>query len=567
MTSGTGMAGWDRTMVPGFNRRARARVEGSIQPYSARSASAASSRPVTRMAAFSRTSGATREAVCCAPDQQHAQGPAALRDVDEHVLQRAGALARRVLVQLVQHDDRQRQALTGLLLLMEGLVQERAHHEALRLIVQRLDGHHGDGGARAIDAVRLAGAHEMSEPRGRGDQPPHEGRHGPRLHAGRPGRVRLAAVFGIEVVAHRLGQRGEIRDDGLARRRVHQLAPLVRHRTGIAQHDGAGLPGHVRGEPLELGLDALADERELVLRVVRVRETELQEVLVDELARGPGEDLDAFLAPAGVGQEHVAGAPARRRPEPDARERRGRHAQRLPARARVVVEQAVRRVEPEQVLALHVEDQHAQVGGALTDQRRVLARREHAQEEQRERRLRGHAADAADGHVPALAPVEEVEVHVHGDAVAPQADGQRAAHLVHVERLRALLAGGALHDLAGVGGDPHLGVDARDRHARRAHLRGRHDPELRHAVRVGLERGALVHGLGLGHDAVRADLAGLRHLRAHQDQVVQLQVVVVVQHHAERAGGGVLGAEHAPDAVLAILAHDASVMTAPRSAR
>ncbi len=66
-TSGTGIAGCETTMVPGLRRRARARVDGSIQPYSARSASAASRRPATRIAAFSSTSDATRDAVCWAP--------------------------------------------------------------------------------------------------------------------------------------------------------------------------------------------------------------------------------------------------------------------------------------------------------------------------------------------------------------------------------------------------------------------------------------------------------------------------------------------------------------------
>ena len=78
---------------------------GSIQPYSARSASAASSRPLMRIAAFSGTSGATRLAVCWAPTAaRRATGRAARC---RRACPSAGsALARRVLVELVQNDER-----------------------------------------------------------------------------------------------------------------------------------------------------------------------------------------------------------------------------------------------------------------------------------------------------------------------------------------------------------------------------------------------------------------------------------------------------------------------------
>ena len=261
-----------------------------------------------------------------------------------------------------------------------------------------------------------------------------------------------------------------------------------------------------------------------------------------------------FMAAAGVGQQHVAGLALRRRPEAHAGERRGFDAERGPARGGLLVEQPVGLVEPQQILALDVEDQHAQVGGALAQDLRM--RREHAQEEQRERGLGGDTADAADRHVAALASVEEVEVDVHRELVAADPHGQRPAHLVDVERLVAFVALGALDRFARVGRDPHLGVDARDGDARGAHLRGRHDAEFGDAVGVGLVAGALVDGLGLGDDAVRADLAGLRHLGAHHDQVVQLEEVVFVEHHAEGAGVGVLRTEDPAD--LALVGHEAS---------
>ena len=87
-------------------------------------------------------------------------------------------------------------------------------------------------------------------------------------------------------------------------------------------------------------------------------------------------------------------------------------------------------------------------------------------------------------------------------------------------------------------------------------------------MRVALVARAFVDGLGLGDDTVRAHLARLRHLGAHHHQVVELQEVVVVEHDAERARGGMLGTEDAPDLLVG---HDARSRsgraTACRSAR
>jgi hypothetical protein len=162
--------------------------------------------------------------------------------------------------------------------------------------------------------------------------------------------------------------------------------------------------------------------------------------------------------------------------------------------------------------------------------------------------------------VATLAAVEEVEVDVHGQLVATDTDRERTAHLVDVERLLAFLAGRALDGLAGVGGDPYLGVDPRHLHLRAAHLGGRHDAELGDAMGVALVARPLVDRLGLGDDAVRANLAGLRHLGAHDHQVVELQEVVVVEHHTERARRRMLAAEDPAD-LLAFAGHDACSWT------
>ena len=80
-------------------------------------------------------------------------------------------------------------------------------------------------------------------------------------------------------------------------------------------------------------------------------------------------------------------------------------------------------------------------------------------------------------------------------------------------------------------------------------------------MRVTLEGRAFVDGFDLGDDAVGADLAPLRHLGANHDEIVELQVVLVVQHDPELTRGGVLGAEHAADSPPLIVLRVGHVVT------
>ena len=220
---------------------------------------------------------------------------------------------------------------------------------------------------------------------------------------------------------------------------------------------------------------------------------------------------------------------------------------------------AVGVVEEQQVLALHVEDQHPHppAHAGVASSRRISASA-----------VLVLVATPLMPEIetwPPLVPSRKSRSMCTGSPSRPRPIGELALHRVLVERLGALVAGGTLHDLAGVGGDPDLGIDAGDRDASGAHLGGRHDAELRDPVRVGLVRGALVDRFGLRHDAVRRDLACLRHLGPHDDEVVELQVLVVVQHHAELARRRVLGTEDPSDAVAG---HEASrSLTASCSAR
>ena len=208
-------------------------------------------------------------------------------------------------------------------------------------------------------------------------------------------------------------------------------------------------------------------------------------------------------------------------------------------------EVAVGLVQPEQVLALDVEHQHPQVAPGIPDD--VGASGQHPQPEQGEGRLGGDTADAADRHVAALAPVEEVEIDEHRETVAAQPHRQRPLHLIGVQGLATLLPRRPGDIAAGIGGHPHLGVHPGDRDACRTHLAARHAPLRGDPDRVGLEGGPLVDGLDLGDDAVGVDLPATGHLGAHHHQIVELQVLVLGEDDPELPGGCVLAADHMAD--------------------
>ena len=146
----------------------------------------------------------------------------------------------------------------------------------------------------------------------------------------------------------------------------------------------------------------------------------------------------------------------------------------------------------------------------------------------------------------AAGAVEEVKVDVDGGAVPAGADRQPAVHLVEVQRVLAVGAGGAAGRLAGSGRHVALRL-----HPGGGDLRGLLNPGRQHAVadqeHVRAEAGALVPGGHLG------DHAGDRHrpesgdVAAGDDHVVELQVSVLVQRDVPAQRGGVLGAEDAAD--------------------
>ena len=159
------------------------------------------------MAAFSSTSGATRDAVCCAPTSSTpSERP---RWAMSMSMSLSGPVPSRGAYLLssssTMTDSGSRWP--GVLLLLERLVQQGADDEALRLVVQRLDRHDGDRGRARSIRCGLARAHEMSEPGRRRVQAAHERGDRARLHPRRPRVVGLAAVLGLEIGLEGVDQR------------------------------------------------------------------------------------------------------------------------------------------------------------------------------------------------------------------------------------------------------------------------------------------------------------------------------------------------------------------------
>ena len=108
----------------------------------------------------------TSLAVCWAPIRMMPEAAAAFGDVQQHVLDRAVALPRRVLVELVDHGEQQAARPGGLL--AGGLRGEHdADHEALRAFPQVVQVDDGDllvaGGDLPGAGVRQVGADQVAQ--------------------------------------------------------------------------------------------------------------------------------------------------------------------------------------------------------------------------------------------------------------------------------------------------------------------------------------------------------------------------------------------------------------------
>src|SRR5262249_24843292 len=71
--------------------------------------------------------------------EHDAEAASALGDVEQDLLDRPGPFARRVLVELVEHDEHERPRRPEPLLLLEHALEDRAHHEAARPVLESVN--------------------------------------------------------------------------------------------------------------------------------------------------------------------------------------------------------------------------------------------------------------------------------------------------------------------------------------------------------------------------------------------------------------------------------------------
>jgi hypothetical protein len=203
------------------------------------------------------------------------------------------ALARGVLVQLVEQDDLQRQALAGPLLAGEHLVEQCSDDEPLGEVVQLVQVDDRDRLGHPVDPSAVRPNQLPDAVLGR-PEAPHEGLARATLNPSGPRLVRLA-VLGIDVLLDHLYQ-------------VCQ----GRHQPGAYPHDPFA-PVDRFGKPLKLRPHPLLDEGQLVAKVPGLGEEEPQEPHLDELAGSPREG--GYPLGTGVGVRQQADRAAGRRPE------------------------------------------------------------------------------------------------------------------------------------------------------------------------------------------------------------------------------------------------------------
>ena len=143
-SNGVGISGCWTIMVPGFRMPARPRPaaveEAVLRPLRLRHVEPAH-HPERGVGHDARLHLARR---LLRPHEHDAQAAPALRDVEQDFLDGPRALARRVLVQLVEHHEDEGPRGAEALLLLEHPLQDRPYDEALRPVVQGVDVHDRD---------------------------------------------------------------------------------------------------------------------------------------------------------------------------------------------------------------------------------------------------------------------------------------------------------------------------------------------------------------------------------------------------------------------------------------
>src|SRR6266511_3511229 len=335
---------------------------------------------------------------------------------------------------------------------------------------------------------------------------------------------------------------------------LHRVPPERHGR--IALRVVGALPIEVRLDPS----DEVGDLRPLVLGF---GEQEPQELLPDELPHRPVVRRHPPRTPLDLRHRLIARVRPHRRPHPHALERSHVESEPTVVLAIGLLELGVGRIEPHEVLALHVEHDGLGVGRVPPEHVRV---EQGVEEEQRVGRLGRDAGDAGDVHVGAAGPVEEVEVEEHRLAVPGQACREPPLHLVEVQGLVPVLAPGPGRGQAWHGRDEHLGLEPGGHD-----LGGDRRVDRQHAAlneeHVRVELRSLVPGPDVLDDAGDPKRTPPRDLRVDYAGVVALEVGIGGDAHPENERGGVLGTQDPADRLADVLHHAQAASSARRAIR
>ena len=364
--SGAGTLGWLTSTRPCISRRARARAAGPSQPYSLRSASAASRRPAIRMAAFWVISDATSDACCWAPIRiTPSERPRWAMSIRVSLIGESPSRGA-YLLSSSSTTNSIGSRVAGLLR-GEGLREQGADHEPLGEVVEPGEVHHRDGrlvlGRRSARDRLGVRAHEPAQPPGRALQPADEGLDRPGGGAAGPG---AGAVLVVELGDQPVDQPVEVVEGARG-----QLARRARRARGgravdraVQQPERAGVALDRDRAAQQLPAHPLLDEAELVAHVGGVREAEPQQALEDELERAssrtPARPRAATRCSGRRWSSRAAAPRRRRRGSPRSRSspRRSQRVVQLRAVRGFARVGRVGLVEEQQVLALDVEQQH-----------------------------------------------------------------------------------------------------------------------------------------------------------------------------------------------------------------
>ncbi len=236
-----------------------------------------------------------------ASDQHDAERAPALGHVEENLLDRARPLARRVLVELVEHDELQRSGRAGALLGLERASQQHADDEPLRTIVEVVD---VDDRDLVVERNRVlvgpvdVGPDEMLHVTRRTVDPAQErvdGAHRDRA----PGPRAQLAVFGEHLLFDDLDEFVEV---------AHDLA--------VEAHGAVDRVAVITGGALQFGGHVVHDHRVLLAIVFGVGKEERQQLLVAEVVDRPEEAPHAQRAARDIGSGDPHLVAPRRRPHP-----------------------------------------------------------------------------------------------------------------------------------------------------------------------------------------------------------------------------------------------------------